>query len=227
MTGAAVEMSAVALQLGTQRFAFDLQIAAGQFVAVAGPSGAGKSTLFNLIAGFETPASGHLTIGGHDMANVAPGKRPISLVFQDNNLFAHLDVFTNVALGIRPDLRLDGVEKAAVAVALARAGLGGYERRLPGTLSGGERQRSAFARALVRRRPLVLLDEPFAALDHGSRKEMGRLLADLHRDEGFTVLMITHDLDEARSLADHFVMIEAGRVVRAGPIEDIEAPGPR
>jgi thiamine transport system ATP-binding protein len=227
MTGAAVELSRVALQLGAQRFAFDLQVAAGQFVAVVGPSGAGKSTLFNLIAGFETPDAGRLTIGGDDMTNVAPGKRPISLVFQDNNLFAHLDVFTNVALGIRPDLRLTGAETAAVAAALARVGLRGHERRRPGTLSGGERQRAAFARALVRRRPLVLLDEPFAALDQGFRQDMGTLLTDLHRDEGFTVLMITHDLDEARSLADHFVAIEAGRVVRSGAIEDIEAPGSR
>ena len=221
----AVELSGVGLTLGSHRFAFDLAVPAGSFTAVTGPSGSGKSTLFNIIAGFELPDTGRVRLGGEDMGAVPPGKRPASLVFQDNNLFAHLDVFTNVALGISPSLRLDAAGRTWVSEALSRVGLGGFEKRMPATLSGGERQRAAFARALVRKRPIMLLDEPFAALDPLLRHQMGELLAALHRDEGFTVLMITHDPDEATRLADRFVLIDGGSVAREGPIADLHNAG--
>lgn len=219
----AIELSGVGLRLGDHRFGFDLTAPEGAFVAVTGPSGSGKSTLFNVIAGFETPESGRVLLGGKDMSTVAPGERPISLVFQDNNLFAHLDIFTNVALGVSASLRLDGAARAAVSSALSRVGLAGFERRMPATLSGGERQRVAFARALVRKRPIMLLDEPFAALDPELRQQMGDLLAALHRDEGFTVLMITHDPEEAARLADRFAVIEAGHVASQGTIDLLRA----
>jgi len=219
----AIRLSGVELHLGSHRFSFDLDVPAGSFTAVTGPSGSGKSTLFNIIAGFETPHAGRVLLGGREMAAVPPGERPVSLVFQDNNLFAHLDIFTNVALGVSPSLRLDGEARAAVSTALSRVGLAAFERRMPATLSGGEKQRAAFARALVRKRPVMLLDEPFAALDPALRHQMGDLLAALHRDEGFTVLMITHDPDEARHLADRFVVVEAGRVARQGAIADLQA----
>lgn len=219
----AIELSGVHLTLGSHRFAFDLKVPAGSFTAVTGPSGSGKSTLFNIIAGFETPDAGQVRLGGEDMGAAPPGKRPVSLVFQDNNLFAHLDLFTNVALGVSPSLRLDAAGRALVSAALSRVGLGGFEKRMPATLSGGERQRAAFARALVRKRPIMLLDEPFAALDPSLRHQMGELLSALHRDGGFTVLMITHDPDEARRLADRFVLIEGGHVARDGGIADLQA----
>lgn len=219
----AIELSGVELMLGSHRFAFELAIPAGAFVAVTGRSGSGKSTLFNILAGFETPDAGRVLLGGGDMAAIQPGRRPVSLVFQDNNLFAHLDVFTNVALGVSPSLRLDASARAAVSGALSRVGLTGFETRMPATLSGGEKQRAAFARALVRKRPVMLLDEPFAALDPALRHQMGKLLSALHRDEGFTVLMITHDPDEARRLADRFILIEAGQVARQGVITDLQA----
>lgn len=223
----AIELSGVGLRLGDHRFGFDLTAPEGAFVAVTGPSGSGKSTLFNVIAGFETPESGRVLLGGKDMSTVAPGERPISLVFQDNNLFAHLDIFTNVALGVSASLRLDGAARAAVSSALSRVGLAGFERRMPATLSGGERQRVAFARALVRKRPIMLLDEPFAALDPELRQQMGDLLAALHRDEGFTVLMITHDPEEAARLADRIAVIEAGHVAAQGTIDLLRAARPR
>lgn len=213
MNGAALNLQDIRLSLGGHDFAFDLHVEAGAFAAVTGPSGSGKTTLFNLIAGFERPGAGRLLIGGTDMAGVPPGKRPVSLVFQDNNLFAHLDLFTNVALGVSPSLKLDGAARETISAALARVGLAGFERRMPATLSGGERQRAAFARALVRRRPLMLLDEPFAALDPDLRRQMGSLLAELHRDARFTVLMITHDPEEARRLADAAIVVEHGRIV--------------
>lgn len=223
MTGEMLELSAISLSLGSHRFAFDLSVEPGTLVAVTGPSGSGKTTLFNLIAGFETPEAGLLLIDGKDVTRLRPSLRPISLVFQDNNLFAHLDVFTNVALGVSPALRLSSEDRERVSDALSRVGLAGFETRLPSTLSGGERQRVAFARVLVRRRPLVLLDEPFAALDPDLRVQMGELLLDLQRTEGFTVLMITHDREEARRLAQCFVRIETGSVATVGPIRDLGA----
>jgi thiamine transport system ATP-binding protein len=209
---AAVEFRDVRLSLGTARFHFDCRIETGRITAVTGPSGSGKSTLLNLVAGFETPDSGRLLLSGMDMAGMHPGQRPLSLVFQDNNLFAHLDLFTNIGLGIHPALKLSQSDRRAVSDALQRVGLAGYEKRKPGTLSGGERQRAAFARALVRKRPLLLLDEPFAALDPALRLSMADLLLDLHRESGNTVLIVTHDRDEVARLADRVLSVEDGTI---------------
>lgn len=218
----AVCLKDVRLRLGNHDFQFDLDIAKGQFAAITGPSGAGKSTLFNVIAGFDVPSSGRVEVGGRNMAGLRPGERPVSLIFQDNNLFAHLDVFTNVALGANPALKLSPEQRRGVSEALRRVGLAGFEKRHPGSLSGGERQRVAFARALVRHRPVMLLDEPFAALDPGLRRDMGGLLKDLQKQEGFTVLMITHDPDEATQLASMAAFIDNGRVVASAPIDSFK-----
>lgn len=212
-TPAAVILEDVQLQLGTQTFRFDCRIPDRKITAVTGPSGSGKSTLLNLVAGFETPQAGRVIVSGQDVGRLHPSARPVSLVFQDNNLFSHLDLFTNVGLGIDPALRLDAAGRQAVSAALARVGLGGFERRLPPTLSGGERQRAAFARALVRHRPLLLLDEPFAALDHDLRDTMVALLLDLHQETQNTVLIVSHDPAEVRDLADHVLVIAKGHVV--------------
>jgi hypothetical protein len=134
-SSAAVEFHDVRLSLGTARFHFDCRIGTGHITAVTGPSGSGKSTLLNLVAGFETPDGGRVLLSGKDMSGVHPGQRPLSLVFQDNNLFAHLDLFTNVGLGIHPALKLSPGDRRAVSDALQRVGLAGYETRKPGTLS--------------------------------------------------------------------------------------------
>ncbi|WP_137129296.1 ATP-binding cassette domain-containing protein [Rhizobium sp. FY34] len=209
----AVRLEEVRLGLGEARFAFDCTFAQGRITAITGPSGSGKSTLLNLVAGFEQPDHGRILIAGNDVTGQHPGARPLSLVFQDNNLFGHLDLFTNVGLGIHPGLRLSKDERQAVSVALKRVGLQGFEKRMPGTLSGGERQRAAFARALVRKRPLLLLDEPFAALDADLREAMAELLLDLHRESGNTILLVTHDRAEVERLADDVVSIDQGRVL--------------
>jgi thiamine transport system ATP-binding protein len=223
-TKAAIKLADVRLMLGSQRFHFDCGIDEGRITAVTGPSGSGKSTLLNLVAGFETPDSGRVLFSGKDMTALHPGKRPLSLVFQDNNLFAHLDLFTNIGLGIHPALKLAPEDRRAVSDALDRVGLGGYERRKPGTLSGGERQRAAFARALVRRRPLLLLDEPFASLDPDLRLSMSELLLDLHRENGNTILIVTHDRDEVERLADCLLHVDKGTVL---PLADLpETSGP-
>jgi thiamine transport system ATP-binding protein len=212
INGCEIRLQNVSLKLGEQEFSFDLTVPAGTFAAITGPSGAGKTTLFNVIAGFEIILGGKVLIGGKDMCNVSPAKHPLSVIFQDGNLFAHLDIFTNVALGISPALKLEKKDRDAVSAALARVGLAGFEKRLPGTLSGGEKQRAAFARALVRNRPIMLLDEPFAALDPALRLDMGHLLKELHDERGYTILMITHDPSEAKNLAEMDVRLEQGRV---------------
>jgi len=213
-------MSGVGLKLSEVRFAyddwqirFDLVVAPGWFVAVIGPSGAGKSTLLNLVAGFEQPSSGSISINGLEVGKLAPAKRPVTMLFQENNLFAHLDVHTNVALGISPSLKLNDADKDRIAIAFDRVGLSGMEQRRPGELSGGQRQRAAIARALVRDKPLLLLDEPFAALGPALKNDMLDLVSEIHRERHMTVLMVTHDPQDARSAASHTVFLDEGRVV--------------
>ena len=217
---ASIRLDGVEKTLGARRFAYDLSLEGGGVIAMSGPSGSGKSTLFHLLAGFETPDAGRVVIDGTDMAGVSPGDRPLTYIFQDHNLFAHLDVATNVAIGISPRLKLSTEDKASVQVALARVGLPGFGSRMPQALSGGERQRVAFARALVRRRPLLLLDEPFASLDEQLRREMGDLLAELREASDIMVLMISHDVSEIARLAGRVVTIDGGRIGFSGTTEE-------
>jgi thiamine transport system ATP-binding protein len=217
---AGIEMCDVRLKLGTHSFRFDGLFPSGEVIAITGPSGAGKSTLLNLLAGFETPDAGAILIAGHDVTGTHPAKRPISLVFQDNNLFAHLDVFTNIGLGIDPAMKLSPADLLSISAALEKVGLAGLEKRMPATLSGGERQRVAFARALVRRRPVLLLDEPFAALDPALRTGMADLLLDLHRETGNTVVIVSHDPDEVRRIADYALFIDGGTIALSAPLAE-------
>jgi thiamine transport system ATP-binding protein len=200
---------------------FDLDVAKGEFVAVMGPSGSGKSTLLSLIAGFETPLAGEIRWAGEDITSLPPAERPLSILFQDNNLFAHLGVFTNVALGISPSAKLTSVDQQRVSEALARVGLEGLEKRLPGELSGGERQRAALARMLVRRKPLLLLDEPFAALGPGLKKDMIALVQDLRSEHGFTILLVTHDPEDAMAAADQTAFLHEGRILAKRPTQEL------
>ena len=211
--GPEIYLEDVRLTRGETRFCFDGIIQAGCITAIIGPSGSGKSTLLNLISGFDQPDSGRVLFGAHDMTDEHPSRRPVSLIFQDNNLFGHLDLFTNVGLGIHPSLRLSAADRAAISSALSRVGLAGLEDRKPGTLSGGEKQRAAFARALVRRKPVLLVDEPFAALDPGLRLQMASLLVELQREAGSTVLIVTHDPDEVQRMAQNIIFIEKGRIL--------------
>ncbi|WP_411037177.1 thiamine ABC transporter ATP-binding protein [Shinella sp. BYT-45] len=220
MPDPAIRLTDVTVRFAEKRLAFDCAVPAGAAVAVAGPSGAGKSTLFNVIAGFEKPATGRVALLGEDMAGRDPAERPVSIVFQDNNLFAHLSIAENVGLGIDPGLKLDAPARQRVFAALSRVGLGGYERRMPGSLSGGERQRVALARALVRRRPILLLDEPFAALDPAMRAEMAGLLAELRAETRSTMLFITHQPEDIRRLAERVIFLDAGAILLDEPARD-------
>jgi thiamine transport system ATP-binding protein len=200
---------------------FDLEVKRGEFLAVIGPSGAGKSTLLALIAGFERPLSGSIRIDGRDMQGVLPAERPVSMIFQDHNTFAHLDVWTNVALGISPSLRLPEAEQSRVDMALMRTGLADLARRKPGEISGGERQRVAIARALVRDKPVLLLDEPFAALGPALRREMLDLLRRLQDEKGFTIMLVSHHPEDARQAAGRTAFLSRGRIVAIGPTKEI------
>lgn len=202
---------------------FDLRVTPGERIAVIGPSGAGKSTLLALIAGFELPESGRIRIDGRDMAGQVPARRPVTSLFQEHNLFPHLSLADNIGLGIDPGLSLDEAARAKVAQALAHVGLAGFESRRPGQLSGGERQRAALARSLVRNKPLLLLDEPFAALGPAQRREMLDLVNTLARDRGFTVLFVSHQPDDARHAAGRTVFIEAGHILADGPTAELFA----
>jgi thiamine transport system ATP-binding protein len=202
---------------------FDLQVEKGEFLGIIGPSGSGKSTLLNLIAGFETPAAGRVLIADRDVTSEPPAARAVSMIFQDNNSFAHLDVWTNVALGISPSLELDTSQRGRIDAALGATGLEDYARRKPGELSGGERQRIAIARALVRDKPVLLLDEPFTALGPRLRQDMLDLVVELHKSRGLTTLMVSHHPEDARRAAGRTAFIADGRILAVAPTAELFA----
>lgn len=199
----------------------DFEIPAGEQVALLGPSGAGKSTLLSAVAGFLAPTKGEVLWEGSDMAPLRPGARPMSILFQDNNLFPHLTVFQNVGLGLRPDLRLSKGEKTDINQVLEQVGLETKIDIKPSELSGGQRARVAIARMLLRARPLMLLDEPFSALGPALKNEMLELVSHVARDTGATLLMITHDPNDARRIAQKTVLVAGGQAL--APLDTQEA----
>lgn len=199
------------IQNGDFALRADLTVETGQIVAVIGPSGAGKSTLIGAVAGFQPVTGGTIAWDGRRIDQLAPGKRPVAMLFQDANLFPHLSIAQNVGLGIRPDLRLTTQQKTQVNAALARVGLDGMETRKPAQLSGGQQSRAALARVLVQDRPLVLLDEPFAALGPALRADMLSLVAQEVAAIGATVLMVSHDPEDARQIADSVILVAGGQ----------------
>ena len=192
---------------GDFRLRADWSIPAGERVAVMGPSGAGKSTLLSVIGGF-FDADGTIFWNGARIDDLPPGKRPVATLFQDNNLFPHLTARQNVALGVRPSGRLRGMEPDRVADMLHGVGLAGLEDRKPGALSGGQQSRAALARAMMQDRPVLLLDEPFSALGPALKAEMIALVTALATDRRRTVLMVTHDPDDARRMERTVVVVD-------------------
>ncbi len=199
----------------------DIQIAAGGTTAIIGPSGAGKSTLLATIGGFIQPARGRILWNGLDLGQLPPGKRPLSILFQDQNLFPHLTVAQNLGLGLKPNLRLDADDDARVTTALTRVDLGGLGLRKPAALSGGQQSRVALARALLRARPLLLLDEPFAALGPALKTEMLDLVQEIAAENGTTVLMVSHDPSDARRIAAQTVLVAGGQVSAPQPTAEL------
>lgn len=199
----------------------DISIEAGSRLAIMGPSGAGKSTLLASISGFLTPASGRVLWRGKDMTALPPAARPVSTIFQDNNLFPHLTVLQNVALGIRPSGALSRAERETVHESLARVGLEGFDARKPGSLSGGQQSRAAVARMLVQAQPIAVLDEPFSALGPAMRGDMIELVRGLCDDMGTTLLMVTHDPEDARRLGGDLALVDQGHVTQPALVHDL------
>ncbi|WP_449545670.1 thiamine ABC transporter ATP-binding protein ThiQ [Lelliottia amnigena] len=195
---------------------FTLTAQQGEMIAILGPSGAGKSTLLNLIAGFLTPARGAMTINGQDHTHTPPSQRPVSMLFQENNLFTHLTVRQNIGLGMDPGLKLTAAQRERLEDIVRQMGLMDFIDRLPGELSGGQRQRVALARCLVREQPILLLDEPFSALDPALRQEMLQLVKDVCQQKQLTMLMVSHSVEDAARIAPRSVVIANGRIAWDG-----------
>jgi ABC-type Fe3+/spermidine/putrescine transport system ATPase subunit len=221
-----IALEKVSLRRGTfslQRVS--LSIRRGECLFLMGPSGAGKTLLLEVIAGLHQDATGRVLLRGNDMTGVPPEERDVALVYQDYALFPHLTVRENVAFGPRmrgfSTSRID----ALIGGLLDRFGIREMERRYPGTLSGGERQRVALARALATEPDILLLDEPFAAVDQDLRGRFILEMRDLQRQQGITVVQVSHARDEALVLADRIAVISAGRILKTGSAEEV-FPGP-
>lgn len=225
-----LRIEGVAKTFGTFRAVdgVSLDIKAGEFFALLGPSGCGKTTLLRMLAGFEAPDEGRILLGGKDIAQALPHERPINMMFQNYALFPHLSVRDNIAFGLKRAgmARADIAARVAEMVALVK--LEGLEKRKPDQLSGGQRQRVALARALARRPQLLLLDEPLAALDKKLRENTQGELIELQRRLGMTFIIVTHDQEEAMTMASRIGVMNAGKLAQvASPRELYEAPRSR
>lgn len=200
---------------------FTLTVADGELVCLLGPSGSGKSTLLRMIGGFETPTSGEIRIDGEDVTRLPPERRPTGMVFQSHALWTHMNVFSNIAFGLKLR-RLPGAEiRQKVERVLDLVGLAGYGKRHVTQLSGGQQQRVALARSLVLEPKILLLDEPFASLDQHLRERLREEVRDIQQRLGITTLFVTHGQDEALALADRIVVMRDGRTEQADRPETV------
>ena len=199
----------------------NLEMPAGEFFSMLGPSGCGKTTTLRMIAGFEQPTSGRILLDGDDMVFTPPHKRNVNMVFQNYALFPHLNVFDNVAFGLRRHKRPKGNIRQQVAEALELVRLTGLEKRKPSQMSGGQQQRVALARALVLQPAVLLLDEPLGALDAKLRKALQIELKALQEQVGITFVYVTHDQEEALTMSDRIAVMSDGRVEQVGPPQDL------
>ena len=222
-----LQFDKVMLEQGDFRLQADWSVQDGERVAVIGPSGSGKSTLLLLLAGFLAPTQGRILWQGQDLREQAPGERPVTMLFQDQNLFPHLTVAQNLGLGLSPGLRLTVQDREAVAHVQRRVGLDGLAERKPGQLSGGQAARVALARALLRARPILLLDEPFAALGPALKDEMLDLLAEVADETGALVMLVSHDPKDARHFSRKTIFVSDGLAHAPRPTAELFADPPK
>jgi len=198
-----------------------LSIKEGEFVTLLGPSGCGKTTMLRMVAGFEMPDRGRIILGGEDVTDVPPYRRPLNMVFQDFALFPHMTIAQNVSYGLKVTGMPEAEASKAVEDVLRMVELSGESERRPHELSGGQRQRAALARALVRKPKVLLLDEPLSSLDANLRAQLRVELKQLHERLGLTFVMVTHDQTEALVMADRVVLMQSGRIAQDGTPRDI------
>ena len=216
---AVLDISNVSKAFSTTRAveSFDLTVGDGELVCLLGPSGSGKSTLLRMVGGFETPTSGVITIDGEDVTRIPPEKRPTGMVFQSHALWTHMNVFRNLAFGLKLRRLPQGEIDRRVEAALDQVGLAGYGQRMTDQLSGGQQQRVALARSLVLEPKILLLDEPFASLDQHLRERLREEVRDIQQRLRITTLFVTHGQDEALALADRIVVMRDGRTEQIAP----------
>lgn len=207
-----IKLNQLQFQYKEMQIHFDLHVKSQEKIAIVGASGAGKSTLLNLIAGFERADSGEIWLNGENHTKTEPHLRPVSMLFQENNLFPHLTVEQNISLGINPSLKLNTDEKIRVQQAASAVGLKAFLSRKPTELSGGQKQRVAIARCLLRDKPILLLDEPFSALDPHLRQEMLNLIDGLCTEKKLTLLLVTHQPSELAERFDRIICVENGKI---------------
>lgn len=212
-----LDLQNLTLAQGDFRLTAHLTLETGTRTAIIGPSGAGKSTLLMALAGFLSPASGNILASGQNITDAAPSTRPMSILFQDNNLFPHMTVQQNIGLGLSAALKLSKADDARIDTALEQVGLAGVKARKPAELSGGQQSRVALARVMVQRKPIILLDEPFAALGPALKIEMLDLVSALCDQSGATLLMVSHDPKDAARLCDMTCVVAGGKVAPPQP----------
>ena len=203
-------------QRDSTRYNFSMQVEAGSIACISGRSGSGKSTLLDLIAGFQIPASGSINWSEQDLTSLPPDKRPVTTVFQRNNLFEHRNTLDNVVVGINPKVPKRGKEVDRALEILDSVGLKAFSKTRVSLLSGGQQQRVAIARALLRQSKIIMLDEPFSALDQQTRQDMLSLIKQLTQVERCAVILVTHDLRDCDAVADTHLIIKSGKLNPAG-----------
>lgn len=203
-----LELNNVAYHYPEASVRIDFQLETGHAAALMGPSGCGKTTILNLIAGLLHPAQGEIKFNHQSLLTLKPDERPVTFLFQAHNLFPHLTVWQNLALGVNPGLKISPREKQNIARALEWISMPEFTERFPYELSGGQQQRVALARCLLRNRPLLLLDEPFSALDQSLRSEMIALIGELQQQQNLTLVVATHHLQDAEALDARIVTMD-------------------